>query len=102
MGGCSTRLVGARPCQYSADCEEGNERYSRFPNRPSSCVTSFHPHTAKQGWALPFLPDGGKAPAGSSMAPLMDTILREVPPPAVADTVSPFSMLVSMIERCAI
>ena len=32
------------------------------------------------------------------MAPLMDAILREVPPPAV-DPSAPFAMIVSMIER---
>ena len=70
---------------------------------PLSCCTPPRlscppPLTAKQGWATTELPPGGQAPPGASMEPLLDAILREVPPPG-ADVNAPFSMLVSMIER---
>eukprot|EP00798_Chlamydomonas_sp_ICE-L_P017223 gene17223-23545_t len=54
--------------------------------------------SAKQGWATTELPEGGKAPPGASMAPLLDAIVRVVPPP-VAPLDEPFTMCVAMIEK---
>ncbi len=51
-----------------------------------------------QGWATAELPEGGQAPPGASVAPLLDAIVAHVPPP-VGDPGAPFAMLVAMVEQ---
>ncbi|EFN51124.1 hypothetical protein CHLNCDRAFT_141310 [Chlorella variabilis] len=55
--------------------------------------------SAREGWASPTLPPGGQAPAGASMAPLLEALLAHVPPPPSANLQDPFSFLVVMTER---
>eukprot|EP00879_Flechtneria_rotunda_P027547 GHRR01029515.1.p1 GENE.GHRR01029515.1~~GHRR01029515.1.p1 ORF type:complete len:442 (+),score=127.91 GHRR01029515.1:889-2214(+) len=55
--------------------------------------------SAKQGWASLTLPQPNALPAeGASMAPLLDALLKHVPPPQVSTT-DPFALCVAMIER---
>eukprot|EP00775_Hariotina_reticulata_P011018 gene11018-11172_t len=55
--------------------------------------------SAKQGWAsLTLPPPGSPPPEGATMAPLLDVLLKHVPPPQVSIG-EPFSMCVAMIER---
>jgi len=54
--------------------------------------------SAKQGWATLKYPENGAAPAGASMAPLLDTIIQHIPPPTV-DLTKPWSLSVAMVGR---
>ena len=53
-----------------------------------------------QGWAATALPEPGQPPEGASVAPLLDTIARSVPPPS-GDPAAPFALLVAMVEHDA-
>lgn len=53
-----------------------------------------------QGWATTSLPEQGIKPEGASVAPLLDAIVKHVPPPA-GDMAAPFAMLVAMVEHDA-
>lgn len=54
--------------------------------------------SAKQGWASPTLPPGGRPGPGASMEPLLDAIIAHVPPPRLP-LGQPFAMAVAMVER---
>ena len=51
-----------------------------------------------QGWADTVLPEAGSTPENASVEPLLDTIVRHIPPPA-DKTSDPFAMLVAMVEH---
>jgi GTP-binding protein len=51
-----------------------------------------------QGWASKSLPEAGQRPEGASVAPLLDAIVTNVPPPA-GDPAAPFALLVAMVEH---
>ena len=51
-----------------------------------------------QGWADSVLPEAGGKPENASVEPLLDTIVRHIPPPADS-TADPFAMLVAMVEH---
>lgn len=51
-----------------------------------------------QGWASTVLPEAGSTPENASVEPLLDTIVRHIPPPADT-TADPFAMLVAMVEH---
>ena len=53
-----------------------------------------------QGWADSVLPAAGSMPQNASVEPLLDTIVRHIPPPADS-TADPFAMLVAMVEHDA-
>lgn len=59
--------------------------------------------SAKQGWAAPSLPSSSSSSAAPShspsMAPLLDLIVRHVPPPPSARAEQPFAMGVTWVER---
>ncbi|EIE25836.1 GTP-binding protein TypA [Coccomyxa subellipsoidea C-169] len=56
--------------------------------------------SAREGWASTSLPEQGIKPEGASVAPLLDAIVKHVPPPA-GDLGAPFAMLVAMVEHDA-
>lgn len=81
-----------------ANNEVANEIYELFMNLEATDAQLDFPllyASAREGWAVHDMKD----PKTSLMAPLLDTIVKTVPPPMVqqAET-SPFSMLVSNIE----
>ena len=51
-----------------------------------------------QGWADTALPQAGASPEGLSVEPLLETIVRHVPPPEDR-TADAFAMLVAMVEH---
>lgn len=53
-----------------------------------------------QGWACTSLPKAGQRPPNASVAPLLDAIVANVPPP-VGDPAAAFAMLVAMVEHDA-
>lgn len=63
----------------------------------TSRLTSL-PFRCMQGWATQHLPAAGRAPEGASMAPLLDALIKHIPPPAES-VEDPFSFLVGSIGR---
>lgn len=54
--------------------------------------------SGRGGWVSTELPPQGQKPADASMKPLLDAILKNVPPPT-GEQAAPFRMLVTMLER---
>ncbi|KAI3431850.1 hypothetical protein D9Q98_010602 [Chlorella vulgaris] len=57
--------------------------------------------SAREGWASASLPPPGQPPPDASMAPLLEALVKYVPPPPSESLQDPFSFLVVMTERHA-
>ncbi len=71
------------------------------PTNPHTFRPLLSPPSLPQGWAAPSLPSSASASPSSSpsMAPLLDLIVRHVPPPPSARAEQPFAMGVTWVER---
>lgn len=54
--------------------------------------------SGRSGWVSHELPPQGTKPEGASMKPLLDTIVKHVPPPQ-GEVDAPFRMLITMLDR---